>query len=165
MIPQYFLNNEGMEKCIGTRFNYNYVYDYIKKHNCELLSLEYKNMKQKLTLKCSCGETFDTTFNDFELKGVHHCKKCTNNLKSLARKIKYSYVKSYVESKNCKLISKGVSNAHEKINLTQEHDNRKNQYCKNNKLTLRRISYKDIDCLESILTNILHKHDNPVPSL
>lgn len=59
----------------------------------------------------------------------------------------------------------GFRNGGERFILTQEHDNRKNQYCKNNKLTLRRISYKDINCLESILTNILHKHDNPVPSL
>lgn len=98
-----------------TKLDYQYVYDYFKKNNCELLSSEYKNMKEKLLVRCNCGEIFEITFNDFKFKEIYHCKKCTNKLKSKSRSIKYDYVKTEIELQGCKLLSTDVTNAHEKL--------------------------------------------------
>jgi hypothetical protein len=98
-----------------SKFDYDYVYNYIKENDCELLSETYKNMKEHLLLRCNCGEIFKITFNDFKFSGVHHCKKCTNKLKSKARSLKYDYVKEEIESKGCRLLSSTVSDAHEKL--------------------------------------------------
>lgn len=53
----------------------------------------------------------------------------------------------------------------EKFKQTQLHDKLKNEYCKNNNIILHRITYKEIKYLENILSDIISKHDNPVPSL
>lgn len=98
-----------------TKLDYKSVYNYIKENNCELLSTEYKNMKEKLFLKCNCGEIFEITLNDFKFKEIHHCKRCTNKLKSKSKSIKYDYVKSEIESQGCKLLSTSITDAHEKL--------------------------------------------------
>lgn len=43
----------------------------------------------------------------------------------------------------------------EALRTTQIRDNIKNEYCKNNKITLLRISYKDYNKIEKILNNII----------
>jgi hypothetical protein len=59
-----------------------------------------------------------------------------------------------------------VINAHgglQKHLITVEHDNRKNEYCKNKSIKLYRISHKENT--EEVLSSIFLEKDNPVPSL
>lgn len=98
-----------------TKFNYDDVYNYIKLYGCELLSKEYINAKQKLEIKCFCGNIYFTNFDSFKFKNVIRCKSCTNKLKSDKKRIKYEDVKNYIDSKGCKLISESVNSAVEKL--------------------------------------------------
>lgn len=50
------------------------VNNFIKDNDCELLS-EYKNAKDKLLLKCKCGNEFEKSFNKFK-GGQNRCKSC-----------------------------------------------------------------------------------------
>lgn len=45
--------------------------------NCKLLSTEYKTSKDKLIIRCSCGETFETTYYDFKRTDKRQKRKCS----------------------------------------------------------------------------------------
>jgi hypothetical protein len=43
---------------------------------CELLEDEYKNTKTKMNFKCSCGEKFETSWENYYYRNVRCCKTC-----------------------------------------------------------------------------------------
>lgn len=61
---------------------------FIKDNNytCELLSDKYENKKQRLKLKCECGEIFYTTWGCLKSQHVYRCRKCTNKQSFYERK-------------------------------------------------------------------------------
>jgi very-short-patch-repair endonuclease len=72
---------------------------------CILLSGNYVNTKTKLKLKCKCGKIFYKSFEKFKTKNKM-CKECSYEEISKSQIFDYEFVKLYVESKNCELVSK-----------------------------------------------------------
>lgn len=80
-------------------WTYDMVKEYIEDKECELLSTHYINNKQKLKIKCKCGEIFERSFGDYKNKSMFHCKYCSG------KKIAYEYAFNFIQSKNCNLIT------------------------------------------------------------
>jgi hypothetical protein len=89
--------------------DYNYVYDYFKQRNCELLSKEYLNSKKHLQYICKCGTKSFITFNHF--RNGKKCMVCNKREKHTVENIF-----EYFEQKNCKLLSKEYLNSKTKLN-------------------------------------------------
>lgn len=93
--------------------NLNYVKKYIEDRNCELLS-EYNNAKEKLKIRCSCGNVFLKTFNKFK-NGQTKCFDCVGR-----REWNYEAIKSYIELESnsaCILLSDTCENRKDKIDI------------------------------------------------
>jgi hypothetical protein len=72
------------EKCSKPKkFNLEFVKNYMKIQNCELISTEYKNDRIKLEFKCICGGIAYQTFNKF----YHANTKC-NNIECIQSRMK-----------------------------------------------------------------------------
>ena len=59
---------------MAKKYDYSYVYNYFKKHGCELLEDSYINGKTKMSYRCSCGTIATTSF--FLFKRGRRCKQC-----------------------------------------------------------------------------------------
>lgn len=106
----HFCKKCGDEKAGRTKsFSLDYVKLLFKENNCELLSLNYFNSRQKLEYICSCGTRSTITIDSF--KRGHRCKNCAN------KKMRYNfdYVVAVFEKYNCKLLSKEYKNVNEKL--------------------------------------------------
>jgi len=90
------------------KFTYEYVKKYIESFNYQLLSDTYKNTRTKLLLKCPEGHEYKVNFNKF--KQGSRCSICFGK-----QKLKYKYVKSYIESFGYTLLSVKYKNAHSKL--------------------------------------------------
>lgn len=87
---------------------------------CKLLSENYINAHQKLKMLCKCGNVFETKFNHFKSTNQRQCGKCGRDLQAEQRRLKYEYVKHFieVESKSgCKLLSEKFKNTNTRIRL------------------------------------------------
>ena len=82
---------------------YDKVKNTIESKGCELLTKEsdYKNGKQKIKIKCSCGNIFYKPFNDFKRRNGHRCKICSGH----KDKFTYEYIKEKIDSTGCKLLT------------------------------------------------------------
>ena len=75
-----FQQGERCKKCGRERMknsqklDINLVREYISNKGCELLSNNYKNVDEKIKIKCDCGTIFKSTFSNFKSGG--RCKKC-----------------------------------------------------------------------------------------
>lgn len=87
------------------------VKNFIESKGNKLISTEYKNNKVNLKIQCKCGEIFNRTFGDFKNKKMYYCTCCSGN------KLRYSDVKKFIESKNCKLISTEYKNNNTKLDI------------------------------------------------
>jgi hypothetical protein len=83
------------------RHTYEYVKQFFKENECQLIESEYTSNSVPLKYKCSCG---NVTFSDFQQGS--RCMKCS----SVTEKLTYDYVKSVFESNNCKLFSTEYKN-------------------------------------------------------
>jgi hypothetical protein len=54
---------------------------------CKLISVNYKSNKDKLKIKCSCGEYFDVKFNAFFNGNQRQCQKCGVEIRAKKRRI------------------------------------------------------------------------------
>ena len=71
---------------------------------CVLLSNEYKDNRTKLTIKCSCGNEFITTYNDFKSCNKRFCNECGRS--KMGKSLTYEEFNDFVmNNSNCKLIS------------------------------------------------------------
>lgn len=98
-------------------FSYDEIYRYIFDKGCELLTAAYINAKQKLEIKCACGNIFNTTFDSFKFKNKIKCNNCSTREISQLNTLKYNDVKSYIESKNCKLLSDEYISVKQKLQI------------------------------------------------
>lgn len=77
-------------------WSYNEVKYFIEVESdsgCKLLSSEYKNNKQKLSIECKCGSTFDKNFSHFKDRKQQSCNQCSKRIKW-----RFDDVKSYIET-------------------------------------------------------------------
>jgi hypothetical protein len=63
--------------CYGKN-NINSVKQYYKKLNCELLETKYKDVFTKMKYRCSCGNIYESTFQNFK-SADGRCKQCGIN--------------------------------------------------------------------------------------
>lgn len=105
-------NKRQCNQCSLTKYDYNDVKIFIENEsdsNCKLLDAEYKNTSEKLSIRCGCGEIFQTAFRDFKYNSKRRCNKCSS------RKFSYEEVKNFIEiesGSDCELLSenyKGIS--------------------------------------------------------
>lgn len=94
------------------------VIKYLKDKDCELISKEYINMKQKLEIRCKCGNMFIKTLDTLKNKDNRCCcKECSNDINKENKTLSYKIVKEYIESKGCKLISNKYISAKSKLKV------------------------------------------------
>ena len=94
-----------------TKNTYEFVNNFIKNKNCELISTEYFNNQQLLEIKCQCGNIFKTTFTRFRQLDKSCCNDCSKHNYSL------DFVKKYISSFGCILIDDNYVNGNQKLNL------------------------------------------------
>jgi len=63
------------------KLSFEYVDNYIKEHNCTLLSTEYINIDSPLDIRCECGNPFTTTFFRFK-DGKTLCDECASIIRN-----------------------------------------------------------------------------------
>ncbi len=107
-----FISNNGRKsckKCMKTNF---YTLKKVKKifkdGDCKLLEKEYKNNQTPMKYICSCGVKSKIRLSDFLLG--RRCKQCGIIKCSSANThyFSYKFIKTFVESKSCKLLSKDI---------------------------------------------------------
>ena len=63
------------------RLTINEVKEYIETNSdCKLLSTEYKNVREKLKLQCSCGKNFECNYADIKKKEIIQCNDCSRKM-------------------------------------------------------------------------------------
>jgi len=81
------------------------VKNFIEENSdCTLLSETYVNTKEKLKFKCRCGKVFHKSFEKFKSKSKM-CKECSYNEISKTQTFEYDFVKTYINNKDCELLS------------------------------------------------------------
>ena len=91
---------------------YEDIKNKIKEYGCELISTEYKNAKDKITIKFSCGHTQETTYDRFrKITDKTICKKC-KKIGGKTIKLTYQEVKINIEKEKYLLLSDEYKNAH-----------------------------------------------------
>ena len=93
---------------MGKRLTYQEVREFIEGiegNGCKLLSTEYMNNRTKLQIRCACGKVFETCFDSFKNKPQRQCKECGIKRRTEERRYSYQYVKDYIESVGCELLS------------------------------------------------------------
>lgn len=93
----------------GIKWDIDKVRQFVEENSdCELLSTEYVNNREKLEFRCFCGEEFKTTFGIFNYHNKRQCNECGYKKTSLSTKKKYADIKHFVEIESksgCKLLS------------------------------------------------------------
>lgn len=104
-------------------------YEDIKKYieitsesGCKIITKkeEYKTKKQKLDLACSCGNHFQTSFENFKARNKRKCNECSFSERAKGAVLSYETVKEDIEGINgngCKLISTEYISAHKKLEI------------------------------------------------
>lgn len=98
---------------MGKKHTLEYIKNYFKENNCELLENYYSNAHIKMKYKCSCGNESTITFNDFQ-QG-RRCRECWRKRTSEKQKHTFEYIKSYFKKHNCKLLETEYINARKKL--------------------------------------------------
>ena len=150
------------------------VRNELAKHGATLLTNTYKNAHQKLSIQCSCGNKFTTSYNQFVSHNKTRCRACTRRESSgelmvrswlelndipfeqekrfpdCGGKRPYPFDFYLPKQKMCIEYDgeqHSVERSYYHSSYTHEHDVVKDQYCKDNGLTMLRIDYteKDVD--------------------
>lgn len=83
---------------------------------CILLSENFTNTKEKLEFKCMCGNIFYKSFEKFKSKNKM-CKECSYKEISENQIFDYLYVQTYIESKNCSLLSQTYRSCEDRLKI------------------------------------------------
>lgn len=73
------------------------VKSFIENNGCELLE-EYINNRQKLLIKCKCGNLFRTSFKEFKGMNKRQCNECGKKIALEKLTLSYNKVKEISES-------------------------------------------------------------------
>lgn len=90
---------------MATKFDYDKVKEIIEKENCKLISKDYINTKEKITIKCKCGNDFETSLFSFIHNNKTTCRECSNTRLRKNRTFDFEYVKTYINNTGLKYIS------------------------------------------------------------
>ena len=117
-----FTKSNKCNECNGRKkYDIQDIKEYVLNNSeCELLSTEYINYSEKLKFKCSCGNTFETTFGNFTNRNQRQCPKCGGKLRNKNTKLSYKEVKKFIEvdsNSGCKLLSKEYINNGELLKI------------------------------------------------
>lgn len=85
------------------RFLYDDVKEYIESHNNKLLSTEYKNCEDKLSIQCEKGHQFEMSYHNF--KNGNRCPVCKGIECSKRQTIPFNKVKEAIESYGYKVLT------------------------------------------------------------
>lgn len=96
-------------------FQFDYVKNEIEKSDYKVLSDEstYNNSKTKLKLKCDKGHIVYISWNGW--KAGIRCKKCALEKRDAKARLKYEFIKTEFEKRDCTLLSKTYINAFGKL--------------------------------------------------
>lgn len=72
---------------------------------CTLLSTEYKDAHDKLSIRCSCGKPFEVKWNHFKNSNQRQCPACGLELRASRRRLSAQYVRDYIKQSGCELLS------------------------------------------------------------
>jgi hypothetical protein len=88
-----------------------YTYEEVKyfieiesNSGCKLISEEYINSKNKLDIRCKCGNTFPKSFEKFKI-GQRQCNLCSNKLINEKKKLPFIEVFNFVKNCGYELVS------------------------------------------------------------
>ena len=180
----HFKNGRSCPYCKGTRLTIEIINEEFKKANYILLSKEY-NPEQKLEYMCDKGHRHFTTWDNFQ-QG-YRCPYCKSSKGEKKIKdildifgIKYIYNKRiwddcrlrpdfYLEDYNLVIEYDGIQHfesieyfgGEERLKTTQQKDDEKNDYCKNNSIDILRILYWEYENIENILKQKLNLEKPP----
>lgn len=96
------------------------VKSFVESLGLELLSEEYNNQLEKLLLKCSCGNTFYSTYKWLKRGDKIKCEKCSINKRAKLRSNSYDHVKNFIEvesNSGCKLLTESYINTRQKLDV------------------------------------------------
>lgn len=122
--------------------NFEDVKSKIEEFNCKLLSNEYRNTKDKLEIKCSCGDIFYKSFEKF--KKTHCCKYCSYKQISDSQTFTFEYVRDFIKSSKCELMSSNYINCSSKLEIrcacNEVFSTDFNSFKNNNQMSCRKCS-------------------------
>lgn len=85
------------------KLSFEYVAQYFKDNNCELLETEYINARKSMSYRCSCGTTSNICFDSF--KNGNRCRKCGSKKSSIKQLLTHNEVNIFFAEHGCKLLS------------------------------------------------------------
>lgn len=97
-----------------SRVNWDYgkVLSFVKENStCSLLSSTYINGRTKLVFECGCGGVFEASFEKFRHRNKRTCNECSFKRRRENRRYGYSYIKDFINSKDCVLLSDEYKNS------------------------------------------------------
>lgn len=146
--------------CDGLRTPYEEVKTCFENNGCKLLSTEYENYKGRLKYICSCGCQYSIGENKIkkyltENKINYASQKTFDGLK-MKSALRYDFV---IDHNGIYFLLEFDGAQHFKGSTLYakptESDLLKNTYCIKNNIKLLRISYKEIDQVETILSDYI----------
>lgn len=107
-----FLSGSRCKDCRNQkmRLSYEYVYNFFKENECQLLSTEYKNNNTKLNFICKNGHKTSNTFNAF--KDGRRCSDCSGN-----KKLTFEYINQFFKDNEYELLETEYKNHMSKMNF------------------------------------------------
>lgn len=104
--------NNRCSYCKGNaRYTYEYIKEYIESFGYKLLSIEYKNSKEKIFIECDYGHKYETNFSNFK-NANRRCPLCYENRRGNSLRLSYEEVKNVFEKEKYKLLSTEYKNSH-----------------------------------------------------
>lgn len=87
------------------RHKIEFVKEKIAEYGCECLSSSYSSCKEKLSIKCSCGNIFNQTYSNF-INGKHQCQKCSQiSSNEFKNKYTYDFVRDLIQEHDSELVT------------------------------------------------------------
>lgn len=120
----YSYRNSLHKKCIKcvrkkankpNKLNFEYVKNFFKENNCELLETTYINSSTKMAYICSCGKKDYKTWNKF--RTGQRCKDCAINQNAEKQRTDTSYVENFLKKHGFSIANGKYVNANFKMLL------------------------------------------------
>lgn len=87
-------------------FGIDNVREFVRECGCELVSEVYLNAKSKLSIRCKCGNVFNSTYDNFKTRTNKCCKVCLKEIAKNKKSLNIDYVRKYVvDNSNSILLS------------------------------------------------------------
>lgn len=98
-----------IENAEARRLDIKEVETYIEKYKCTLVSKSYNNDREKLRIKCECGNEFKRTLRSFKTQKHKTCEECYHEQRGTP--LEEDVVKEYLNKYGLKLLSNYEKNS------------------------------------------------------